>query len=290
MFQAMFGVLARKPIPRSQNLVEAQALERKATAVFEALVCEIHALAHNTAIVASAVNALRDINCLLTPAAIEPYAPRDTTLLQVLRAHLIETDFKLDELMFVDEFLIGLPAARDALDSFTADATSLGLARATALHQLKLAEAWHQAAHRAFLAVRELGVPLHRTLSQTYGKNSVVLTRILVEAKRGGTPCIDSYGRIASPPLPQQRRSPRRLLCQSCTVHYRGKEMAGFARDVSAGGIGLERVTRMLPGEEVVITLTNGRTFSGIVAWGTDEEAGIRFTTQLSAIDPILMA
>jgi hypothetical protein len=280
MLQAMFSGLAPKTVPYRENALEAQAAERTATAVFEALVCEIHALAHHTAIVASAANALRDPNCLLTPAAIEPYAPRDTTLLQVLRAHMIDTDFKLDELMFVDEFLTGLPAARDALDLYTADAASLGLARAAALHQLKLAEAWRHAAHLAFLAVRELGVPLHRTLSPAYGKNSIVLTRLLAEAKRGGTPCLDSYGRIASPPLPQQRRAPRRMLCEPCTVRYRGHEMTGFARDISAGGIGLERVALMLPGEQVLVTLENGRSFSGLVAWGT-EKAGSAKTFSL---------
>jgi hypothetical protein len=66
--------------------------------------------------------------------------------------------------------------------------------------------------------------------------------------------------------------------------------MTGFARDISAGGIGLERVASMLPGEQVLVTLENGRSFGGLVAWGTEDSAGIRFATQLSAVDPLLMA
>ncbi len=262
--------------------------EARATVLFEALICEVHAAALQTAAVTSAANALADTNVLLSPAMIEPHVPRDTAALRGLRSHIIEHSVSTDDLLFVDDFLAALPEGQDALDSYFLDATDIGHDRAAVLHGRTLSTAWRHIAQLAYLAVRELGTPMYRRLPATYGENAGELLRLLEEAQRGGRPCIDAYGRLVVPAMPQQRRSPRRMLCQDCTLHHRDLRVRVFAKDISAGGLGLERAPRLEPGEYVSVWLRSGRSFSGEVAWSRGTSAGIRFSSPLSLSDPLL--
>lgn len=273
--------------PPTKELLDA-ADEARAASLFEALLCEVHAAALSTAIVTSAANALADPKFSLVPAMLEPFVPRDTTVIQVLRSHLIEQGYNIDDLVFVDEFLAALFKGHEALDTYAADCVELGDRRARVLHWHCLAATWREISHLAYLAVRELGVPLHRALPPTYGKNATALAGLLIDTERGHSPCIDSRGQLFSPQMPQQRRSPRRLLCQECIIHYRDTEAPAFARDVSAGGLGLERTPALASGETAVVELANGRLFRGTIAWSKPGSAGLRFVNTLSAVDPLL--
>ncbi len=262
----------------------------KTDRMFEAFVCEVHTAALNVAIVASAANALgaRAISGI-GREMVDNHLPRDTGTLQTLRRQLTEADARIDDLMFVDEFLAGLERGLVELEQYFADRARYGAKRALVIHQKQLPEAWQQISHLAHLAIRELSVPLHLRLPEPYGENSNVLARLLAETKRGGSPCIDSYGLIFSPPMPQQRRSPRRLLCQPCVVQTGEHSAGAIVRDVSAGGMGLEQIPPLRPGEPVRVELSGGRRFDATVSWCSSRTAGVRFKTPLPAIDPLLL-
>lgn len=262
--------------------------EARETVLFEALICEVHAAALQTAVVTSAANALTDSNVLLSPAAIEPHVPRDTAALKGLRSHLVEHGVSSDDLVFVDHFLSILPEGQEALDAYFVDSAVIGHDRAAVLHGRTLAAAWLGVAHLAYLAIRELGVPMYRKLPASYGETGRELLALLESAKNGGRPCIDAYGRLVLPQMPQQRRTPRRMLCQDCILRHRDVRAPAFAKDISAGGIGLERAPRLETGEYLIVELPSGRTFSGVVAWSRGTAAGLRFSSPLSHSDPLL--
>lgn len=274
----------------SAATVLAEVDSRRAASLFEALVCEVHAAALQTAVVASAANAIGRGRQPIPVSAIEPFVPRDSAVLQVLRMHLIEQGVSIDDVMFVDEFLLGLAEGRAAFASFRSDTGVLGEPRARVLHERSLSGAWRRLAHSAMLAVRELAVPLHRRLPPAYGENSSTLMRLLAEAEGGGTPCVDGRGRLFYPPMPQQRRFPRHLLCQECTIRYRDREAEAFARDVSMGGLGLERTPPLLIGEYVLVALRGGRELRGTIVWSSGGSAGLRFSVPLHALDPLIAA
>lgn len=262
--------------------------QRRVEILFEALVCELHTAALQTAIVASTVNGTAKSGRPFSLSAVEPYIPRDTTILQVLMANLIDSDFGLDELMFVDEFLAGLVAGREAIDDYARDVSRLGPERAGVLYRCSLADTWRGIAHLARIAIRELSMPLNRRLAEPYGANSLALVRLLTQVERGATPCLGADGAPFTPAMPQQRRSSRRMLCEDCLLKVRGLNFSAFAKDVSSGGIGLERVPELIPGEVASVELANGRTFAGTIAWSGGSRAGLRLAAPLGALDPLL--
>ncbi|MEE9589053.1 MAG: PilZ domain-containing protein, partial [Hyphomicrobiaceae bacterium] len=80
----------------------------------------------------------------------------------------------------------------------------------------------------------------------------------------------------------------RRTLCQPCIVTHNRKTSEAFVRDVSSGGLGLERVSQLVPDSIVFVELPSGRRFAGVVAWCDGSTAGIRFAKPLLPNDPLL--
>jgi hypothetical protein len=262
--------------------------QRRAEILFEALVCEIHTAALQTAIVTSAVNGTARSGKPLCLSTLDPFMPRDTTILQILKVGLIESDFSLDELMFVDEFLAGLAAGHEAIGDYAREVSSLGPERAGVLCRQSLTDTWRVIAHLARNAISEISLPLHRRLPEPYGANSLALVRLLTKVERGATPCLGADGAPFTPAMPQQRRSLRRMLCQECVLKVRGLNISAFAKDVSPGGFGLERVPELTPGEVASVELASGRTFAGTIAWSGGSKAGLRLAAPLGALDPLL--
>lgn len=125
-------------------------------------------------------------------------------------------------------------------------------------------------------------------LPEIYKQNSNVLKGLLAGARTGWRPCVDAAGRIVLPPLPQQRRWPRKAVLQSCILHHKGAQIPAYVRDVSAGGLGLDRVPRLPRGDALRVVLECGRTFTGSVAWSSGVSAGLKFVAPLMPTDPLL--
>lgn len=286
MFSARESVVYDEPatsyVPPQETYHDGQ------RALIEALVCEVHGAALNTAIIASAANALGKGTAFHTFSALEPFLPSQSSVFKGLCAQLPGSGWSRSDISFTCQFMDELPIARSALDDYFADVLELGHGRAAVLHQRPYAAAWRDLAHQASLAVDELQELTNDLLPSAYTGNARALLHLLAEAQRGGTPCLDSYGRISPPAMPQQRRSPRRLLCQECVLRFRDHEVNAFAKDVSAGGFGLERTPQLNRGEHVVVELASGRVFHGAVAWSSGNSAGLRFTTPLAFQDPLL--
>jgi hypothetical protein len=257
--------------------------------LYEAVVCETHSAALLTAALTSAINAFGDTRAGVGPQGLRAFVPRDTGMLVAYRSLTATTELSLDSLPNVSEFLSSLANGRALLDRYFSDAQSLGSGHAAVLHRTALGNSWRGVCKAAILAIDEIDDVLAPVLPKLSRQSSKVLIGLLADAKDGGRPCIDEHGRIHTPMLPQQRHAVRRTLFQDCGIRYRGLSAKVFVKDVSTGGLGLDRVPQLAPGEIVAVELRGGRRFTGVVAWSSGTEAGIKFATSLSPTDPLLM-
>lgn len=286
----MLGALQRMVFehPLSAPARGDRAEDEPHAALFEALVCEVHGAALQTAVVASIANGISRGTTFHTFAAVEPFLPAGTATFRNLTAHMPAAGLDPGALPSTSDYMIGLPAGRRSVDTYYYDVRDIGPARAAILHQRPLSTAWRDLSDQAEEAVDELDLLSHRLLPVTYAENARILSRLLTEVRNGGTPCLDAFGRISPPSMPQQRRSPRRLLCQECHLRAGGREIKAFAKDVSAGGFGLERTPQLERGEPVILELSSGRVFHGTIAWSSGEASGVRLAAQLAYNDPLL--
>ena len=261
----------------------------RAVALTEALVCETHSATLLTATLTSGINALADKTRRIGPTEIKAFAPGDLSRLATLQSLMLEANAGLEEPIFLGQFLDSTATGNELLTYYLRDAETLGASRAAVLHKTGLADAWREICHLAILAVRELDGLIAPDLPEIYVQNARVLTALLAGAKNGWRPCIDSHGQLHLPPLPQQRRWPRRALLQMCKVALRGVTVDAFVRDVSAGGLGLDQMPPVSRGDLMNIELVCGRTLKGIVAWSAGAKAGLRFTSELKPNDPLLV-
>jgi hypothetical protein len=93
---------------------------------------------------------------------------------------------------------------------------------------------------------------------------------------------------VTLPTLPQQRRVPRFALRQDCTITHHGKTYKAFAKDVSAGGIGLTGAPAIPLKAEIDIQLRSGRRLSGCVVWCDGKKLGVQFAEDLQPGDPLI--
>ena len=160
--------------------------------------------------------------------------------------------------------------------------------RSAILHRSVLSDTWRILSVRAINALDAQHPEIRSYLSPIYQENFVAIRELLSDAINGGTPCQKPDGTIALPDLPQQRATMRRRLLENCLVSTGRKSFVAFARDVSAGGIGLNRVPHLSPGTRVTIELPSGRTLVARVSWYKDASAGVQFLKPLAHDDPLL--
>jgi len=255
---------------------------------FEALIYEVHSAALLTATIASAINAMRQPKAQHSAASLKPYVPHEPAIITAFRNLMIESELDENTVGIISALFYDLAPARLVLKRYFADADQIGDEHAATLHLFSLMSSWRKACRIVLTALQQLHHDVLRKLSAQYARNSNVLTKLLCEAANGGSPCLDPEGQIRMPDLPQRRRSARRTLCQPCTVTHNRKTSQAFVRDVSSGGLALERVPQLIPDSIVFVELPSGRRFGGVVVWCDRSAAGIQFSKPLLPNDPLL--
>lgn len=274
------------PVPRALSLDRREHLE--GLALLEALVCETHAAALQTATATSAVNALKVPDRISDPRRIMDFVPYEPPILRATR-HLgddLGVDFSTIDA--VEAFFLHLRPARAALQHFLTDREALGSSRAEVLHRSRLTASWRLACRGAITAVKAFDRQLRFVLPERYTESVPVLLSLLNSSAEGLQPCVDTDGNPFLPELPQRRQAARKALLQECTVRHSRKTTRALARDVSTGGLGLDTVAGLNVYEMVVVELDSGRRLMGSVAWTKGRSAGIKFGTPLPPNDPLL--
>lgn len=274
------------PVPPAVALARRQDLE--GTALVEALTCETHLAALQTATVTSAINALRQPGRIENPQTIRNFIPHRPPILLATSGWLLDAGLEKETIEDVEVFFEELRPARAYLDRFFHDMAELGIVRAEVLHRRNLTSSWQLAAKGAAIAVKSLDLSLRYSLPELYTETVPVLVSLLNSSADGLQPCIDAAGHPFLPELPQRRRSARKGLFQECNVQHSRRTSRALVRDVSSGGLGLDGIAGLRPNDLVVIDLDTGRRLMGMVAWAKGRLSGVRFSTALPPNDPLL--
>lgn len=278
--QNSFPVLPTLFVDRGQDL--------EGYALLEALVCETHTAALQTATTTSAVNALKMEGRIEDPRRIVDFVPHEPPILRAARVMFEDLGLEGNAVDAIETFFDQLGPARASLEQFLADLPALGAARAEVLHRARITSSWQLACRGAVIAVKAFDQQFRYNLSERYAETVPVLVSLLNSAAQGLQPCIDAGGRPFMPELPQRRLAARKALFQECTLRHSRKVIRALARDISTGGLGLDSAPGLHVGELVVVELLSGRRLMGCVAWIKGRSAGIRFGTPLPPNDPLL--
>lgn len=253
----------------------------------EGLTSEAQYAASLTAVAASGINTLNSQDAI--PAtAIAGFATPDLGLLRKLQTMAQHASNNGGEFMALTLFVDSHLSGQYAFEDFAREIYALGGERAAIVHQRSLADIWRNACRRAVLALNELETELAPHLSGLYLQNNQVLLGLLKSAAQGFKPCLDQNGELSLPPLPQQRRWPRLSVLQNCQVTIGGERFDAFVRDVSTGGMGLERTPPVFKGTSLSVEMQTGRKLSGVVVWSREAQAGLKFYRPLLPSDPLI--
>jgi len=281
MFGLNFKSRAAKP-----NLVSETGLD--GNALFEAGICELHDVAARVAALTSAVNAVANGRSQRILRSCRNFIPTERTSLSVT---ISLQDANSPEYL-VGRYLRSLfgeiEIARGLLELLLREAEQRFKLQDLKRGTQTCAKAWNGASVVALKAVNALEPETRWRLSGLFSENSLVLARLLRSAIKGESPCVDDMDCVTLPPLPQKRRLPRFALQQNCTIVHRGSTYPAFAKDVSAGGLGLTGAPAIPLKAEIEIVLRSGRRFSGQVVWCGEATLGMRFAVPLSPNDPLI--
>ena len=258
------------------------------TELTQAYACDVHSAALATAVITSGINTLSRPSSTITPEQLQYHLDHVTGHGEFLKQAVLDILPEIDDLFAATEFLDRFRGARLVLDNYGSETAVLGESRARAVYWQILQQSWRETCRSARFALDELETILGPDLPPLYLQNHKVLAALLSGAAHGLSPCFNESGELYAPPLPQQRRWPRRAVLQDCVVVFGETNIKGYLRDASAGGLGLDHVPPLKTGVLVTIKMESGRALEGVVAWSRGSAAGVKFNIPLPANDPLL--
>ncbi len=256
--------------------------------IVESLVCDTHTAALLTVAVTSIVNRIQDQGIARGESDLTPILPKDPTSMIAFRRWTADGEISSETLATVITFCAELESARRMMGQYFADVRLIGVERAAVLHQFTLAKVWRSACRTGLDAIDAFNTEFEDSLPGLYNLNIGILTRLLTSAAKGESPVLGDNGQIYFPELPQRRRSARRVLNQAAMLQHQGTTSHAFVRDVSEGGLGLDRVGRLEMGHIAVVELSTGRRLTGSIMWTKRGRAGLKFARPLNPNDPLL--
>ncbi|WP_045834926.1 PilZ domain-containing protein [Hyphomicrobium sp. 99] len=275
---------ARPSFPRSRISNEPD----EGNALFEALVCEFHWAALQIGAIASCMNAslafdrtwmLRTCSNLVPVEApvvkVALRAWQDIGISGELAASISKIYFDLS-----DAKKLAMPLIESA-GAFSGP--SIPVAKLEQISAL-----WRKLAEDCKIAVGRLEPETRWRFNGVYTGNALVLGKFLQDALAGGFGCVNQFGEVAIPVLPQRRKTPRYVLLQPCKISDKAGVSIAFARDISKNGIGLDCERDLALKERVFVELRNGRKMRGIVAWSHNKKVSVQFDEPLSDDDPLI--
>ncbi len=278
----------RLPAASRSTSTGLNSLRRSPDMALEAMVHELHNAALQTCVVASWANGIANRSSSTAPQSVETFLPRDPGVFLTLSRWERDTAISHEALASADAFFRSLPPARRSFERFKKEALEIGLPRAAALNQCVIVDSWRAACIGGLAALDDLGEDLQAEISERHLQTGRILFALLTSCRNGMSPCLDETGTPYLPELPQRRRERRFALLENCFVATPRETMSAYARDISEGGIGLERVGNLEAGAFVRIHLPIGRVFEGHVAWVRRGSAGIKFLEPLRTGDPLI--
>lgn len=255
----------------------------------ESIVCELDRLATKVAMVTSAANALLRPGVDFGAEVLLEQRPSDRDKLLTLAMVLAQVDGNSAVFERLSQLSGALDEGDAGLSSLAGDIRLIGAERAGVLHRERLARQWQYFSQLTADTLEASKRPLRWNLPRLFWQNASVLNGMLRSAANGFAPCVNSFGNLIEPNLPQQRLWPRYMVLQTCTVMHEGERQPALLRDASVGGLGLDRLQqRFERGTSLFVLTPSGRQFGGHVAWSEPPRAGVMLDHALSEDDPLL--
>jgi PilZ domain-containing protein len=257
------------------------------TAKLEALVAEAHYWATAATIITSCTNDMVSKDAADLSQIMLKFVPHEPAILEPLRKGLMDIELSEDMVQSLTETFDLVSSGGDLIAAYADEAEQIGYLAASVIHGDVLMRQWRLICSELNDMLTEIMPDVANEIPPIYSENWRQLQPLLIEAKGGGTPCI-SNGQLFHPDLPQRRRSSRVGILQACEVKSDGKSFKAFARDISEGGIGLERCPALPVGTLINIKLALGRHLYGHVVWSRANMMGVALFKQLHPNDPLL--
>ena len=113
------------------------------------------------------------------------------------------------------------------------------------------------------------------------------LMHLLIGASHGGHPCVEADGCVVIPGWAERRRHYRQLVDFPVEIHALERAWTARAFDVARGGLGLDGVRELQPGDAVTIKVPDGRSLRANIAWVSGSKAGVCLLEPLAWGDPL---
>jgi hypothetical protein len=147
---------------------------------------------------------------------------------------------------------------------------------------------WRKLAEDCNGAVQDLEPETRWRLSGLYTSNALALGKFMKEAMTGKRSCVNQFGEVSLPVLPQRRRTRRFTFLQPCKVTFQGSTSIASAREISKNGIGLNCERGFKLRDPLLLELRSGRQMKGIVVWCKAGKVGVQFDSPLADHDPLI--
>lgn len=147
---------------------------------------------------------------------------------------------------------------------------------------------WRKLAEDCNGAVQDLEPETRWRLSGLYTSNALALGKFMKEAMTGKRSCVNQFGEVSLPVLPQRRRTRRFTFLQPCKVTFQGSTSIASAREISKNGIGLNCERGFKLRDPLLLELRSGRQIKGIVVWSKAGKVGVQFDSPLADHDPLI--
>ncbi len=286
----MFRTILKASEPARTSLVRSRVWNEpdEGHALFEALVCEFHWAALQIGGIASCFNASLAFERMWMLRTCSNLVPVESPVIKVaLRAWQDiglsgELASSISKIYFdlADAKHLSMPLIEQA-GAFAGPAVSR-----TKLEQINAL--WRKLTEDCKDVVGRLEPETRWRFNSLYTGNALVLGKFLHEAISGGFGCVNQFGEVAIPVLPQRRKTPRYVLLQPCKISDKSGSSIAFARDIAKSGIGLDCERDLALKEKVVVELRNGRKMKGIIVWSHKKKVSIQFDEPLPNDDPLI--
>lgn len=214
--------------------------------------------------------------------------PKEAAVLGVIQNGMVDTRLSRATLNLLKQAWAGFSESAALIADYNLECGEMGPERASILHQASLTAAWRSVSSKLVKLQAQMVPEISVGLNDLYSPNWDILQPLLVEVSKGKAPCINSDGQIVEPDLPQRRHNTRVSLLQACIVRYGNHSFPALARDISTGGIGIDRAHHLPIGQMISVELQHGRNLSGRVVWSGSGRLGIALESELDPRDPLL--
>ncbi len=272
----------RSPYPRAASgPVEDNAL-------FEALVCEFHWTALQIGAIASCMNASLASERTWMLRACSNLLPVESAVVRIaLRSWQdIGLEGKLAE--SISGIYFDLTDAKTQAQPLINQAGVFVGPKVSLAKLEQITALWRKLADDCNTVVQLLEPETRWRVGGLYTGNALILGKFLKEATSGAYGCVNQFGEVAIPLLPQRRKAPRYVLLQPCKVSTQDVTSIAYARDISKNSIGFDCEHDFKLKERILVELRSGRKMKGIVAWSQKKKAVVQFDEALSDGDPLL--